>query len=304
MPATIDPMACKLVAHLPAGDEWLYELKWDGYRAIGRKAGATAELSSRRQKSFAQTFPEVQAALASLRCKSAVVDGEVVAVNAEGRPSFQALQKTKNRTAEIRFYVFDLLELDGKDLRMQPLTRRRRALEKILPPPGVVRLSPELPADPAALMDQAAAQGFEGIVAKKRASIYEEGERSGSWVKWKAERSETFLIGGYVPNGRSFSELVIGKRAGKRLRYVARVKAGFVPATRQRVMEAIAGRRTDVCPFFNLPEPKAARWGQGLTAEEMEKCRWVKPTVKVDVAFVEWTEAMHLRHSRFVALMK
>lgn len=201
-----------------------------------------------------------------------------------------------------RYWPRGELPLDGKDCRRLMLTQRRALLAKMLPADGIIRLSPELPSQPAALMEQARAAGLEGIIAKKRDSFYEEGERSGSWVKWKAEQSETFIIGGYVPNGSTFDELIIGQPEGNRLRYVARVKAGFVPATRRAVMDAVKGQRIEQCPFYNLPEPKSARWGKGLTADETRKCRWVAATVKVRVGFVEWTEAKHLRHSRFLSL--
>jgi bifunctional non-homologous end joining protein LigD len=146
-------------------------------------------------------------------------------------------------------------------------------------------------------MEGARRLGFEGIIAKRKDSPYEEGDRSGAWQKWKAEQRGTFIVGGYGPSTGGFDELVIGQKERGGLRFVARCKNGFVPATRARIMDAIRGLSISNCPFFNLPEPKAARWGQGLTKEEMAKCRWVKSDVKVEVAFVEWTEGEKLRHS-------
>ncbi|HWB06105.1 MAG TPA: hypothetical protein VG796_23995 [Verrucomicrobiales bacterium] len=299
---SVELMACKLVPALPNGSKWCYEIKMDGYRCVGSKSGTDTALYSRQHKDFSGTYPAVRTALAALRCKSAVVDGEIVAM-VEGRPSFNALQRSKSTRAEIVCFLFDVLELDGTDCRQKPLTERRRLLEKIMPQnDAVLKLSPILPDDAAGLMEGARRLGFEGIIAKRKDSPYEEGERSGAWVKWKAEQTGTFFIGGYVPGARGFDELVIGEKERGALRFVARLKNGFVPATKEIVMKATKGLATVSCPFYNLPEPKAARWGQGLTEEEMKKCRWVKPKVKVEVAFVEWTEGKKLRHSRFLSL--
>jgi bifunctional non-homologous end joining protein LigD len=299
--ATVEAMACKLVPSLPDGPEWIYEVKWDGYRAIGQKSAEGLSLFSRQHKDFAGVFRDIHHALADLRCESAVVDGEIVAM-VDGKPSFQALQASRSRKPEILFFHFDLLEVNGNDYRRQPLTARRERLDWILPKHSILKLSPALPGDAAALMEGAQSLGFEGIVAKRKDSFYEEGERSGDWQKWKAEQMGTFYIGGYVPGTTGFDELVIGTKEKAGLRFVARLKNGFVPATRANIMDTIRGLTVQDCPLYNLPEPKAARWGQGLTAVEMAKCRWVKPKVKVEVAFVEWTEGEKLRHARFLKL--
>lgn len=154
------------------------------------------------------------------------MDGEVVAVGDDGRPSFQSLQRSRNGREDLKFFVFDVLEPDGKDLRKEPLERRREALARILPDEGPLRLSPELRGNPEALLEQAHALHLEGIIAKKRQSVYEDAKRSGSWVKCMAEKSGSFVIGGYVPNGRNFSEFIIGQRERQGLRFIARVKAG------------------------------------------------------------------------------
>lgn len=129
----------------------------------------------------------------------------------DGKPSFQDLQRVKTAGGELVFFLFDLLELDGTDWRRRPLTARRAALKKIMPSDGsILRLSPILPGDVETLMEAARAQGFEGIIAKREDSRYEEGDRSGAWQKWKAEQTGTFLVGGYVPGARGFDELIIG----------------------------------------------------------------------------------------------
>src|SRR5207248_2585760 len=130
----------------------------------------------------------------------------------------------------------------------------------------------------------------------------EPGGRNGAWVKCKAELTGRFLVGGYVPGSHGFDELILGERQGGSLRFVSRLKAGFVPATRRTMMNAIKPLVQDKCPFVNLPEAGKGRWGEGLDAEAMKKCRWVKPKVAVEVAFVEWTEGRKLRHARFVGM--
>jgi bifunctional non-homologous end joining protein LigD len=295
-------MLCLEVAALPEGDEWLYELKWDGYRAIAAREPGGWHLYSRNGKSFDRDFADLLHELAQLKCKSAVLDGEVVAFSEEGKPSFQLLQK---RTAKrnLTFVVFDLIMLDGRDLRSISLLERRKALSKILPKiRGGVTLSPELIGSPEQLLEQARALQLEGIVAKRRSSKYEPNERSGAWVKRRAELAGTFVIGGYVPGTHGFDELLLGEVKGRRVYYIGHLRAGFVPATRRSVMSAIKPHIQDACPFVNLPESGKGRWGKALDAEEMKKCRWLRPKVKAEVDFVERTESGKLRHPKFVRL--
>ncbi len=296
----VDPMLCLLRPTLPEGDEWEYEIKWDGYRALGEKTAAgKSRFLSRNLKPLTALAPDAAAELPDLPCRSATLDGEIVAF-VDGKPSFQALQSAKSRKPDIRFVAFDLLELDGKDLRKLPLEKRRHQLSKLLRGQhDHVLFSRSLSADPDTLMEQAQETGLEGIVAKRLTSRYEDGERTGAWTKWKAERSGIFVAAGIVPNGRDFEELIVGVRDKEGLRFCGRVRAGFVPKTRRQLMEKLSPLKTAACPFYNLPEPKGSRWSNGLTKDEMAKCRWFKPKVKVDIAYVEWTDAGHLRHSRY-----
>ena len=132
--------------------------------------------------------------------------------------------------------------------------------------------------------------------------MYEPGRRSGLWVKRRINLSQEFVIGGYVPSHLGVDSIVIGFYQDKQLRYSARVRAGFVPLTRRQVFERIKPLQTAKCPFVNLPEKEAGRWGQGLTAEKMKECLWVKPQAVAEVEFLEWTGADHLRHTKFVGL--
>ncbi|OAI56757.1 hypothetical protein AYO49_00580 [Verrucomicrobiaceae bacterium SCGC AG-212-N21] len=129
-------------------------------------------------------------------------------------------------------------------------------------------------------------------------------ERTGSRVKHRAELEDSFLVGGYEPDNQGFDELILGERKGRELHFVARLRNGFVPVTRRKVMEAMKPHVQAACPFTNLPESGKSRWGQGLDAEALRKCRWLKPKIAVQVAFVEWTEGRKLRPPRFRALAR
>jgi bifunctional non-homologous end joining protein LigD len=146
------------------------------------------------------------------------------------------------------------------------------------------------------------AQGLEGLVAKRRNSKYEPGQRSGAWQKMRVNQGQEFVIAGYTPSPKNFDALVIGYYEGSKLMYAARTRNGFTPASRAELFKKLKPLEISGCPFANLPEKKAGRWRAGLTAAKMAECRWLKPQLIGQFEFVEWTEDAHLRHSRFVAL--
>jgi ATP-dependent DNA ligase len=148
------------------------------------------------------------------------------------------------------------------------------------------------------------AYGFEGLVAKRRDSLYEPGKRSGAWRKTRVNQGQEFVIGGYTPSPSSFDALILSYYEGDGLMYAAKTRNGFTPRLRLDLMKRLRKLETDVCPFAKLPEAKAGRWGAGLTAEKMAECRWVRPELVAQFEFVEWTPDSHLQHSRFVALRK
>jgi ATP-dependent DNA ligase len=146
------------------------------------------------------------------------------------------------------------------------------------------------------------AHGLEGLVAKRRDSRYESGERSGAWQKMRVNQRQELVIAGYTPSPKNFDSLIIRYYEGDRLMYAARTRNGFAPASRAELFKKIKPLEIKECPFANLPEKKAGRWGAGLTSAKMAECRWLKPRLVGQFEFVEWTEDSHLRHSRFVAL--
>ena len=232
-----------------------------------------------------------------------VLDGELVAFDPQGKPSFQLLQNNLSRKLPVYFYTFDLLNRDGELLVDLPIERRREFLGKILSDPeDPLRLSPLLQAPSGQVLEAVRKLGLEGVVGKRIDSTYEPGERSGAWIKLRANMEQEFVIGGYIPGANGFDALLAGVYENKRLIFVAKVKDGFVPRNRDEIFPALKRLTVAHCPFTNLPEKKASRWGESLTAEKMEQCRWVAPKLVCQVAFVEWTDAGHLRHCSFVAM--
>src|SRR5262249_48522927 len=165
-----------------------------------------------------------------------------------------------------------------------------------------IRHSPELNASLPDLVAAVRAQGLEGLVAKRLDSRYEPGQRSGAWRKMRINRGQEFVIGGYTPSPRNFDALIFGYYEGDRLIYAARTRNGFTPSSREKLYKRFRGLEIPECPFANLPEARSGRWGQGLTADKMKECRWLKPELVAQFEFVEWTPDGHLRHARFVGL--
>ncbi|HUQ97904.1 MAG TPA: non-homologous end-joining DNA ligase [Gemmatimonadaceae bacterium] len=297
----VSPMAALLVNALPTGDEWLYEAKFDGYRALGIKNGASVRILSRKGNDLSADYPTIRAALGAVDAKSAVLDGEIVAFDELGRPSFQHLHHRSAKPAAIRYFAFDLLHLDGKDLQAEPLTERRAALEKIVEGTEVV-FSAELPGAPEDVIQAVAEVGLEGVVAKRRDSRYESGKRSGAWQKFKVHKRQEFVIGGYKPENANFQSIVVGYYENRKLRFAARVRAGFTAAQRAALFEVLRPLKTETCPFTDLPSSRTGHWGEGVTAEDMKVLRWVQPTLVAEIAFTEWTRDGNLRHSAFVGL--
>jgi DNA ligase D-like protein (predicted ligase) len=288
---------------LPDSNRWLYELKLDGYRAIAFKRNGVVHLRSRNDNDFSGRYPGVVKGLAKLP-DNTVIDGEVVAFGPDGRPSFNTLQNHGSAAGPVVYYVFDVMVLGGQDVMRESLETRRELLEKKVLPKLVepVRYAAPFDARLPVLVQSVKAQGFEGLVAKRRDSVYESGIRSGAWLKMRVNQGQEFVIGGYTRGTRTFDALVFGYYEGKDLIYVSRTRNGFTPLTRSKLYAKFKGLEIDRCPFVNLPETRSGRWGQGLTKAKMAECQWLKPVLVGQFEFLEWTDDNHLRHARFVAL--
>ena len=288
---------------LPEGENWAYELKLDGYRALAIKTNGKVHFRSRNNKDFNAKYPAVVKALTPLPDET-VVDGEVVAMDEFGRPSFNALQNQGSSKVPIYYYVFDVLILAGRNVMLEALSSRRdmlrrRVLPKLSEP---IRASPELNASLPVLIESVRGQGLEGLVAKRLDSKYEPGQRSGAWQKIRVNKGREFVIGGYTPGGGNFDALIFGYYERNRLLYVARTRNGFTPALRKQLHGQLKRLEIADCPFANLPEARSGRWGYGLTAEKMKECCWLKPVLVGQFEYLEWTPDNHLRHSRFIRL--
>jgi DNA ligase D-like protein (predicted ligase) len=300
----IEPMLLLRTDNLPDDAvRWEYQLKFDGYRAIAFKTDKKVHLRSRNDNDFSARYARVLPGLAGLPNET-VVDGELVALDEEGRPSFGALQNYGSLDIPILYYVFDVMVLAGRDIRHETLETRQALLEqKVVPKLGEpVRYTGELNASLRDLVHSVKVQGLEGLVAKRRDSRYEPGLRSGAWMKMRINQSQAFVIGGYTVGSNPFDALIFGYYEGDRLIYAARTRNGFTPAVRQQLFRKFRGLEIRDCPFANLPEAKGGRWGQGLTKAKMADCRWLKPVLVGQFEFLEWTADNHLRHTRFISL--
>ncbi|MCI0416817.1 non-homologous end-joining DNA ligase [bacterium] len=305
-PKFVEPMQCKLVGELPAGKDWVYELKLDGYRALGMKNGKNVQLISRNGNNLNRRYPELARALTELPFEAILLDGEIVVLDEQGRPSFQRLQDLGGGDTDrsIYYYAFDLLNFHGRDLRKLPLLQRKEILQSILPKDRIVRYAAHLEAETDSFVTEVRKLGIEGVVAKRKTSLYESGKRTGSWVKFKLDNEQEFVVGGYRPSGLygGFDALLIGYYENGKLLYAAKLRAGFADHAKKQLSLLFPKYETQKCPFVNLPEGKVGRWGEGLTAENMEKYTWLKPKIVIRAKFTEWTSSNHLRHVKFVAL--
>jgi len=300
----IEPMKALPVEKLPEGD-WLYEIKHDGYRALAFKDGKDVRLVSRNRKAF--DYPQLLDALKLLPAKRVILDGEIAALDEKGRSSFQLLQMFKSSgNVPLLYYVFDLLFLEGKDLREEPLTTRRRFLANLLKkPPEHIWLSDELRGIKDELLRVAQEFGLEGLVAKRKSSLYESGRRSGAWVKFKITKSQEFVIGGYtLPEGnrKYFGSLLVGYQSPEGLMFAGRVGTGFSEKLLASIDAQLKKIRRATCPFINLPEKSKGRWGLGITPAVMKRCEWVKAALVAQVKFTEWTLDNQLRQPVFLGL--
>jgi bifunctional non-homologous end joining protein LigD len=230
-----------------------------------------------------------------------ILDGEIVALDKTGKPDFNALQHGKKE--RLYFYAFDVLAFEGKNTMRLPLTSRRALLEQAVAPlADPIRLSPIFDFPASEIVRAAREQGLEGIVAKTKDSVYETGQRSGAWLKYKTAPGQELVIGGYLPGPNGFDSLLVGYYEGSKLIFVGKLKNGFTPFLKREVAKHFAALKKSVCPFANLPEPRTARRGKAITEEVMKECRWLLPRLVAEVEFTEWTKGNHLRHSSFRGL--
>jgi bifunctional non-homologous end joining protein LigD len=267
-------MQAMLVDSLRSGN-WIYEIKFDGYRALALRGGNETRILSRNEKDLGGKFPEVKDAVAALNVQDVVIDGEIVALDDKGRSSFQLLQGFDMGLVRppIVFYAFDLLRLNGKDLQNLPIEERKAKLEELLKkPPGVIRYSVSFTKDIKELLGRAQELGLEGLIGKP------EGSR------------------------KYFGALLVGFYEGKSFKFAGRVGTGFSEKLLRTIYDIMQEIRLPACPFANLPEKRRGRWGQGITPAIMKRCHWVEPVLVAQVKFTEWTSDDQLRQPVFLGL--
>src|SRR5262245_5136126 len=291
------PMLATLSKDLPRGEGWLYEVKWDGYRAIAYVRGGNAEFLSRKDNDFTPRFPTVKRALeGAVRTPDCILDGEICALDDEGRATFSAMQQGKPDTRYI-YVVFDVLEVDGRPVVDLPLVERRERLEQVLDRRKADIQISEGFEDGERLYEAAKQQHYEGVVAKKRDSRYRPGQRTTEWLKIKTHSRQEFVIAGYTKGqGRragSFGALVLGTYEGGELRYVGNVGTGFNDQEITKLLKLLKPLQQSDPPFGEAPKMPKVRKGDVV---------WVEPELVAEVEFVEWTHDGHLRAPSYQGL--
>jgi bifunctional non-homologous end joining protein LigD len=298
----------------PSAGDWVYELKFDGIRALAIKRGGKVSLLSRNQNELGARYPEVVTAIAALPVDECVIDGEIVALDEKGRSSFQLLQalELEGRKSPVYYYVFDLLQAEGKNLTSLPLETRKDLLGKITEGQSdPIRASNNIPGKPDALLAEVKRIGLEGIVGKQRNSAYEPGRRSGTWIKLKSLNEQEFVIGGYTPPAGSrkhFGAVLVGyykeakTKGDDNLLFAGKVGTGFNEKSLAMLFRKFRDAAREDCPFVDLPSKKGGQWVQGITPSMMRKMHWVSPKLVCQVKFAEWTRDGKLRQPVFLGL--
>jgi bifunctional non-homologous end joining protein LigD len=237
-----------------------------------------------------------------------VIDGEVVALDEEGRSSFQLLQAREmdGRKTPIYFYAFDLLQVDGKSLLSLPLEARKSVLETLCASAGdPIRYSGAIGGDAKRLLEEVKRRGLEGIIGKQRNSVYEPGRRSGAWIKLKCVSEQEFVIGGYSPPQgarKHFGAILVGYYENRKLVFAGKVGSGFTAKLLSMLHKKFQKEGRGVCPFVDLPSKQNGQWVQDITPSMMRKMHWVNPIFVCEIKFAEWTRDKKLRAPVFLGL--
>jgi bifunctional non-homologous end joining protein LigD len=299
MPADVAPMLATLVDKPFDEEGWEYEIKWDGYRALAYLRKGKVELRSRNNKSFEKYYPIYE----SLKewPQSAVLDGEIVVLNEKGHAQFNALQNWRSEAdGQLIYYVFDLLWLEGRDLREMPLIQRRKILEGTVPAEGLVRFSESFAVSGTEFFAAAQKMGLEGIMAKKAESLYTPGIRTREWLKIKTAMRQEVVIGGYTRNegtSKLFSSLLVGVFEKGKLLYTGKIGTGFTEKTQKEMMKQFKPLGQKRSPFSVIPDVnKPSRFRPDPPDA---KATWLRPKLVCEVAFREMTEDGVMRHPSF-----
>src|SRR5258707_10520423 len=292
LPQFIDPMMASVVRDPFDNTDWIFETKLDGYRAVTViDATGNARLWSRNRLPLEPKFPTVREAVNRLRLRSTILDGEIVALDKDGVPRFQLLQQWQKRpTAPVVFYLFDLLWSDGRDITGKTVLQRRDRLEQIINPVPGIQVGGYIENRGIDLYRLAKEKGLEGIVAKRKSSIYRPGKRSPDWLKIKSRPQQEFVVCGFTEGKGSrkhFGALLLGAYRNGKLRYFGHSGTGFSEKGLKEAIDRLKPFFTEKSPFENPPRIP-------------EKIQWVKPAFVCEVAFAEWTQDGELRQTAFL----
>ena len=291
LPQRLQPMLATLIDAPFDDPDWVFESKWDGFRMVASIEAGKATLYSRNGEVVTDRYAPVARALEAID-HDAVIDGELVALDADGKSRFQLLQNALRTTADLRYCMFDIMFLDGEDVRSMPLTERKQHLRRIVPRNALLSFSRHRRAYGTRFFEEAAKDGEEGIMAKRAASRYLSGARSKDWLKIKTGRRQEVAIVGFTAPRRArqyFGSLVIALRDGKRWRYVGHVGTGFSHARLKALHALLWPLRTAKSPFQQRVKDEAVT-------------TWVRPKLVGEVKFSEWTSAGEMRHPAFLGL--
>ena len=302
-PKSFSPMLATLVDKPFDEPGWLYEIKWDGYRAVAMINKGKVNLISRNNKSFNEKFYPVVDALKKWNI-NAIIDGEVVVLNEKGVSNFGALQNWRSEAdGDLFYYVFDVLWLNGYNLKHLPLIKRKEILKEQIPFEGIIRLSESFETTATEFLAAASKMEMEGIMAKKEESIYVEGERTKEWLKIKSNLRHEVVIGGFTQNegsGKTFSSLLVGVFDNGRLDYMGKIGTGFNDKTQKEIMEKMKKLATDKVPFTEKPDVnKPSRFRPN---PPKAKVTWIKPKLVCEVSYTEITSDGIMRHPSFEGL--
>ena len=318
LPTRIEPMLATLATKPFRGEDWLFEIKWDGYRLqavvdLGGEHGGDAAANSRdakrrqvrtwtRNGMDGETyFPRLLSPPTWIAARTAIVDGEVVALDANGRPDFNLLQEriSERSTSGLVFQAFDLLHLDGRDLRRVPLEDRKRLLRSVLREHPRVRFAAHVETEGLAFYEAAVAQGLEGVIAKHRRSRYEPGKRSPAWLKLKIRPEQELVVGGWTPgegNAKELGAVVVGVTQDGKLRFSGKVGSGFDARTRKDLRARLDALASDTCPFD--PAPDTARF-KGRWGGDLKGVVWVRPELVIRAELGGWSREGFVRQAAF-----
>jgi bifunctional non-homologous end joining protein LigD len=291
LPEHLRPMLATLTDAPFDDPDWVFESKWDGFRMVASIEHGKVTLYSRNGRLLSDSYRPVARALERIG-RDAVLDGELVALDAHGVSHFQLLQNALRSAARLRYCIFDLMRLEGKDLRRQPLIERKQRLEPLLPKDDILGFSAHRPEHGKRYFAEAQRQGLEGLMAKRARSPYRSGVRSADWLKIKTgRRQEVAIVGFTAPRGSRpyFGALVLAVRDGDAWRYAGHVGTGFSHATLEQIHGLLGPLRTAASPFRTRVKDEAAT-------------TWVRPRLVAEVKFTEWTAAGEMRHPVFLGL--